>query len=131
MLHLDPDRYGAIGISARTLLAILKKVGGANATSLRSDETLEIAAERVHELTAYMLANGMGERFPVGDYELIGLRFTVTDRENAKATLLAVEEYDRPFPALVDGHATDRGEAIKMWLGDGDKDEHPDLYLAD
>lgn len=121
------DQYAARGISPALLIGLIKKVGGANASSLVSKDITIPTADEVHALAAHLLANEEGERFSVGDYDLIVLRFVC---DGCPYSIVSVEGYPSPYPALVDGHLIDRDSAITAWLGEGSAEEHPDLYLA-
>lgn len=141
---ISSDLYRAQGVSKGLLQSIMWLTGAINASDQaakagistvphRDDDhpLMPINAAQVHALTAHMLAIDAGERHPVGPYDLIALRFVVEDAGGAAVSLLAVEGYSSPYPALVDGHCTDRTGAISAWLGDADASEHPDLYLED
>lgn len=134
--HVAADQYGAQGLKADLLHSIMSMTGAINASDCLAIPArptgypVAVTVDEIHQLTSHMLATEMGERFSLGDYDMLSLRFVVEDDGMRAVTMLAVEDYPSPHPVLVNGHVTDRAEAIMAWLGDADADEHPDLYLV-
>lgn len=131
---LDANQYAAQGVGVDLLHTIMSMVGAVNAADIDipakpTGRPVAMTVEQLHQMTASMLAAEAGERYSLGDYELLSLRFVIEDMSRQAVTLLAVEDYHSPYPALVDGHMTSRRDAILAWLGDTDASEHPDLYL--
>lgn len=131
---MDPATYGAVTISTNRLRGLIATASAHGAkvidvTNLRVTRgpVERIALSAVQANTHAMLSSGSGERFPVGDHDLIVLRF-VADAQ--PYSIIYVEEYERSYPCIVDGHIVDRDGAIRSWLGDADASDHPMLYLA-
>lgn len=132
---LNADNYAAVALSPahfRGLVEVSSSHGAAiiDTTTRRlageSANAASLDMETIRAEIAAMLATGSGERFSAGARDLVALRFVVDD---ASCTILYVEDYDRPYPCIVDGHIVDRSSAIAAWLGDADKSDHPSLYL--
>lgn len=122
------NEYAALEIGAPDLMGVAAKIGAADASSLGfSGAPEKITEEEIHGLSTHMLAREAAERFPVGDYELIAARFICGGKPY---TIVTIENYPQPYPALVDGHITDRNHAIGAWLGDAAATDHPLLYLT-
>ena len=126
--HIGPDKYAAVEIDKAILIGLIEKLGGANASSIASAtwDTSSWDQEKITQLAGWMCQQEAGERFSVGDYDLLVLRFVC---EIQPVTIVALESCQPSYPALVDGHLTDRDAAISAWLGDGDEADHPHLYL--
>ena len=126
--QISADQYRAQEITGDGLTTLVDKIGGTNISSLvHATSSAYLWSESdVHQLSAFMLAIEAGERFAVGDHDMIALRFICDDKPY---TLVAVEGRKPTRPVLVDGHITDRKDAIKAWLGDTDPSDHPDLFL--
>ena len=132
---LDNEQYGAIEIAPASFWGMVRAASkhGAkivDASDLRrytSDVTVDnVDITDVQDNTTAMLSTGSGERFPLGNYEMVALRFIVAQHA---VTLLYVEDYHSPYPCIVDGHITDRRAAISAWIGEGDTSEYTDLIL--
>ena len=130
----DPSNYAAVAVAGSTFRGVIAAAArhGPEIVDLTEAQVsvgladhLDIAI--VQAETHAMLSTGSGERFPVGDHDLIALRYIV---DGHHCTILYVEDYIPSYPCLVDGHVADRDSAITLWLGDGDSSEHPDLYLT-
>jgi hypothetical protein len=131
---LDPASYAALAMTIRQFRGPIRvasahgaEIGDASNLDVYEGEADDIDIAAVQANTTAMLATGSGERYPLGDYEMIALRFVV---DGTPATVLYVEDYPLPYPCVVDGHAVDRQSAIRMWLGDGDAADHPALALV-
>lgn len=126
--HITPTQYRAFEIDPRVLAGLVRMIGAVNVseTFFPESDPAPLTVQDVRSTTAYMLSHEGGERFPVGDYDLVALRFVCAGRHYS---LLAVENYHTPGPVLVDGHITTRNQAITAWIGDADPEEDPDLYL--
>jgi hypothetical protein len=131
---VDGEHYGALALTAAEMRGFIRTASAHGAEVViasnhlpYSGEADDIPLDVVQETARSMLATGMGERYPLPDseHEIVVLRFIV---DAAPLSLVYIEDYDRPYPAVVDGHVIDRDEAIDEWLGDTDGSDHPDLF---